>query len=87
MESVAKAAKRSLMSPCCSIGDSSSFLICRFSSCWQQGTDRITPAFQRTAFSRAASVAVSQAWRVTTISACSAPAYRLMSPVWNLSPP
>ncbi len=42
------------------------FSSCGASSCWQHGTARITLAPQRTARSSAASVAVSQACRLTT---------------------
>ena len=51
--SVKIAENRSFKIPYSKIGASVSFFICRFNSCWQHGTERITDAFHLTAFSNA----------------------------------
>ena len=56
------------------------------SSCWQQGTARITGAPARTARSSASSVAVSQACRLTTRSTPASASYPAMSPTSKRRP-
>ena len=79
------ATNRSRSVPCRSNGRSTSLSSCPSSSCWQHGTARITRAPPRTARSSAASVAVSQAWRLTTRSTSSRSA-SAMSPTSNERP-
>ena len=53
MASVIRAQNLSWTTPYRVRRDKVSVLICRFSSCWQQGTEKIIRAFQETALNRA----------------------------------